>query len=119
MTTPDLDPVNLEYIEIAARECLVFVENLDFDEFFNDRKTRAATVWQISVMGEAANRLSEGIQQQAPEIDWRGMIDMRNRLIHQFNEIDYTIVWEAVQEDLRPLIASVRRLQDNLYSGLS
>lgn len=117
MTTPDLDPVNLEYIEIAALECLDFVENLDFDQFFNDRKTRAATVWQISIMGEAANRLPKGIQQQAPEIDWRRMIDTRNRLVHQFHEIDYTIVWRAVQEDLRPLIAAVRRLRDNLSSG--
>ena len=114
MTTPNVDPVNLTYIEVAAQECLEFVGNLSFDQFINDRRTRAATVWQICVLGEAANRLSDSIKGQAPEIDWRRMVDMRNILIHQFQEIDYVIVWRAVHEGLLPLIAAVRRLRDNL-----
>lgn len=113
MTTPNLDSANLTYIEVAAQECLEFVGNLSFDQFINDRRTRAATVWQICVLGEAANRLSGGIQGQAPEVDWRRMVNMRNILIHQFQEIDYAIVWRSVQEDLRPLIAAVRRLRDS------
>ena len=119
MTTPKSDYDFLNYIEVAAEECLEFVGNLSFGEFLDDTKTRAAAVWQICVTGEAANRIEQGIQQQAPEVAWRRMADMRNVLIHQFYEIDYGIVWRAVQEDLRPLIASIRRLRDNQNSGLS
>ena len=110
MTTLNQDSINLAYIEAAAQECLEFIGNLSFAQFFNDRKTRAATVWQICVIGEAANRLSEDIRQQAPEADWRNLIDMRNILIHGFHRIDYGIVWRVAQEELPPLITSVRRL---------
>jgi uncharacterized protein with HEPN domain len=114
VTTPGLDSINLTYIEVAALECLEFMGDLSFDQFLNDRKTRAAIVWQICVIGEAANRLSENIRQQTSEIDWRRMIDMRNILIHGFNRIDYTIVWHAAQEELPPLVDSIKRLLEDL-----
>ncbi len=116
MTTPSLDSINLTYIEVATLECPEFMGNLSFDQFLNDRKTRAAIVWQICVIGEAANRLSEDIRQQASEINWRRMIDMRNIPIHGFNRIDYTIVWHVVQEELPLLLGSIRRLLDDLTS---
>ena len=118
MTTNESDHDYLSYIEVAAGECLEFVGNTSFGEFLNDRKTRAAAVWQICVIGEVANRIEPDIQQQAPEVNWRRMTDMRNVLIHKFHEIDYEIVWQTVQEHLPPLIASIRRLRDNLNSGL-
>ena len=118
MTTPNFDFINLTRVEAAAQQCLEFVENLSFEQFFNDLKTRAATLWQICVIGEAANRLSENILQQAPEIDWRQLIDMRNVLIHQFHRIDYTIVWDVTQEHLPLLIISVRRLLNGLGNDL-
>ena len=114
MTTPNFDSAYLTYIETAVQECLEFVANLSFDQFFDNRKTRAATVWQICVIGEAANRLSENILQLAPEINWRQLIDMRNILIHQFHNIDYTIVWRVVRDHLPLLITTVHRLRDGL-----
>ena len=119
MTTPKSGYDFLNYIEVAAEECLDFAGNLSFGDFLNDRKTRAALVWQICIIGEAANQIEQGIQQQAPEVAWRRMTDMRNMLIHQFHEIDYEIVWRVVQEDLRPLIVSIRRLRYVLGAGLS
>ena len=117
MTTPSFNPSNLDYIESAAQDCLEFVANLDFAQFVADRKTRAAAVWQICVIGEAANRIPEGIRQMAPEVDWRRMTSMRNVLIHEFHKIEYDIVWDVTQKDLLPLIAAIRRLRDNLNSG--
>ena len=87
---------------------------MSFDEFLEDRKTRAAVVWQICVIGEAANQVDSSILKRAPETDWRRMTNMRNLLIHEFHNIDYDIVWRTVQERLRPLIASIRRLRDGL-----
>lgn len=73
MTTSGVNFLYLTYIEAAAQECLEFTENLSFGEFFDERKTRAAVVWQICVIGEAANQIDNSIRQQAPEIDWRRM----------------------------------------------
>ena len=114
MTPPDYESTQLTYIEAAALECLDFVGNLSVGEFFNDRKTQAAVVWQLCVIGEAANRLHADTRRQALEIDWRGIIGIRNILIHEFQDIDYTIVWRVAHEELHPLIASARRVINSL-----
>lgn len=110
MTTFRSDSFYLNEIEAAARECLEFAGNLGFGDFVNDRKTRAAVIWQICVIGEAANQTSLTTRQQAPEIPWRPMIDMRNKLIHDYYEIKDEEVWRVVHEDLPSLIASIGRL---------
>lgn len=114
MTTPGFDPADLDYIETAAQDCLEFVANLSFEQFVAERKTRVAAVWQICVIGEAANRIPVDIQRLAPEINWRQMIGMRNMLIHEFHNIEYAIVWDVSQQDLLPLIASIRHLRARL-----
>ena len=91
--------------------------NLSFDDFLQDRKTQAAVVWQICVMGEAANRLDESIRQQATEVNWRKMVDMRNRLIHEHYRISYAVVWDVVSNELPPLITSVSRLRNGPSTG--
>lgn len=114
MTTPGFDPADLDHIETAAQDCLEFVANLSFEQIIADRKTRAAAVWQICVIGEAANRIPADVWRLAPEIDWRQMIGMRNMLIHEFHKIEYSIVWDVSQKDLLPLIASIRHLRERL-----
>lgn len=117
MTTPSPDLSPLNHIESAALECLEFVANLSFDDFLRDRKTQAAVVWQICVIGEAVSRVDESVRRQAPGIDWRGMTGMRNILIHQYDNINYNLVWRTVSERLPPLITSVRRLRDGPGAG--
>ena len=114
MTTPRLDFSPLLHIEAAAQECLAFAANLDFADFLGDRKTQAAVVWQICVIGEAANRVDESIRRQAQDVDWRKMVGMRNILIHQYDRINYNLVWRTVSDELPPLITSVRGLLNDL-----
>ena len=114
MTSLSFDPANLDYIERAAQDCLEFVENLDFAQFIADRKTQAAAVWQICVIGEAANRIPHVVRRRAPEVNWHQMVGMRNLLIHEFHKIEYGIVWDVAQHQLPTLITSIRRLRDEL-----
>lgn len=114
-TSPDFSP--LSHIESAALECLEFVANLSLADFLRDRKTQAAVVWQICVIGEAVGRVDERVRGQAPEVEWRNMVGMRNILIHQYDEINYNLVWRTVSDKLPPLIASIRRLRDGTGAG--
>ena len=87
---------------------------MGFVDFLDDRKTRAAVAWQLCIIGEAANRVDESIQRQAPEINWRKMVGMRNILIHQYDRIDYALVWSTVNNELPPLITSISHLLNDL-----
>jgi uncharacterized protein with HEPN domain len=108
---------NSEYpkdIEIAATEAIEFVEGMDSGDFTGDRKTIAAVVQKITVIGEAAYVIPGDIRRLAPEIQWQDMIDMRNKLVHDYYEIRTETVWLTVQDDLPPLISSIRRLLADL-----
>ena len=100
----------------ACDECFTFVEGMTFEEFDRDRKTKLAVEREIEIIGEAANNIPEHIQQSAPEIPWHRIIGMRNRLAHAFFNVNYGIVWTAVQEELPPLRQSIQRLL-NEYRG--
>ncbi len=67
-------------------------------------------MWQLCVIGEAANQISSTLRQQTPEIAWRPMINMRNKLILDYYGIKDEEIWRVAQQDLPPLIASVRHL---------
>jgi uncharacterized protein with HEPN domain len=59
----------------------------------------------LEVLGEAASKLSEEVRLRFPGISFAKMISMRNRLIHEYFDVDLDIVWTAVSEDLPPLLA--------------
>jgi uncharacterized protein with HEPN domain len=94
----------------AARLLQTFVAGIDWNSFENDLMRRAAVMRQLEIMGEAARRLSEETRLEIPEIPWRQIISMRNRLIHGYDDVDLVIVWETIQNDLPPLIAQLEKV---------
>jgi len=87
----------------AVDAILEFTNNLGFEEFLSDRKTRDATYRNIEVMGEAVNRLSQDFMIVHPEIPWNKMIASRNALIHGYDQIDDKIVWNIATHILPEL----------------
>ena len=90
----------------------MFVEGFEFAEFLLDRKTNQATIREIGIIGEASNQIPASIRLQTPDIPWGRIVGMRNRLVHQYFDVDYELVWLTIQEDLQPLITSIRRVLD-------
>ena len=74
------------------------------EAFELDVLTQDATSWCLIVVGEAANRMSAEAKALAPNVPWRQVIDMRNRMIHQYHRLRLDIVWDTVRNDLAPLI---------------
>jgi len=70
------------------------------DTFVKDDKTVDSVVCNLEIIGEAANRLSESFKTQHPEIEWRKIIGLRHRIVHDYFNIDGEIVWEIIQKDL-------------------
>ena len=86
----------LEHILDEARYLLDESRGLERDSFLGDRTLKRAFVRSIEVMGEAVKQLPDSIRQQYPDVDWRGIAGMRDRLIHFYHGVDYETVWDAV-----------------------
>jgi uncharacterized protein with HEPN domain len=71
------------------------ISNMDFDSFVRDETLKRAFVRSIEVIGEASKKLPEDIKAMQPDIEWRKVSGIRDRLIHDYFGIDYTIVWDV------------------------
>ena len=71
-------------------------------------------IYNIQVLGEAANNVSEGMCAKHPEVDFKGWASMRHRLVHDYANIDLNIVWNAVCDDLPKLERALKPIVDAL-----
>jgi len=74
-----------------------YILDLNLSSFLSDEKTQDAVARNFEIIGKAASRLSDGFRNANPHINWRILKDFRNKLIHVYEIIDYTIVWSAVK----------------------
>jgi uncharacterized protein with HEPN domain len=83
----------IEDIIESGNKILEYTRDLTFDEFANDAKTIDAVIRNFEIIGEAANRLPENFKELHSEIDWYRLRGFRNRIVHHYFGIDYSIVW--------------------------
>jgi uncharacterized protein with HEPN domain len=85
-----------------------YVQGLSYDEFAQDPKTLDAVFRNLEIIGEAARRVPETIQEQYPEVPWAPIVALRNRLAHGYFAIDEAIIWDIVRNDLPVLEAHLK-----------
>ena len=95
---------------LAAREARGFVLLADIEEFRANRMIQLAVLKAVEIVGEAASRVSDAFTSEHPDIPWRSIIGMRNRLVHDYAGIDLDRVWETVHNDIPELIGQLERL---------
>ena len=94
----------------AARLALEFTQGMDRTAFLRDAKTQSAVLHQLLLLGEAVKRLSEAFREQHPQIPWRMIAGMRDKLIHEYDEVDFQGVWRTLTSDLPELIQTIQPL---------
>lgn len=87
-----------------------YVRDMAWEDFLDDRKTQDAVVRNLEILGEAANALPGEICQKCPDVDWRGVIGMRNRLVHEYFDTSPSILWQVITVELSALRQQLRDL---------
>ena len=100
----------VEDIIESANKILEYTSNLSFQEFTRDSKTIDAVIRNFEIIGEAANRLPEDFKDIHSKIDWHRIRGFRNRIVHDYFGIDYSIVWEIKESFLPNLIKTLKSL---------
>ena len=101
-------------ISEACEKILRFTDNMSYSEFTADDKTSDAVIRNLEVIGEAANHLSDSFISSHPEIGWSRAIAVRNRVIHEYFGVDYSILWNIIKNYLPDFYQSVMRLLTEL-----
>jgi uncharacterized protein with HEPN domain len=106
------DLIRVQHMIDASTELLSFIENKKRNDLDNDRMLVLSVIKEIEIIGEAANKVSNELKEQFPDIPWSEIINMRNRLIHTYFDIDTEIVWSSITQDVPQLLTMLRILID-------
>lgn len=96
----------LEAMESIER----FVEGMEFESFQSDDKTTSAVIRKFEIIGEAARNIPDEIKRQHPQVPWKEMAGMRDRLIHAYFGVDDNLVWTTIKNRIpepKPLVRDV------------
>jgi len=94
----------------SCSKILSYTEGISFEDFIQDNKTLDAVIRNFEIIGEAANRLPHEFKDLHSDIDWHKMRGLRNRVVHHYFGIDYTIVWEIVTAYIPPLLSKLKSI---------
>ena len=89
---------------------LTQISNTDFDSFLKDATLKRAFVRSLEIIGEASKKLPEDVKAMQTDIEWRKVTGMRDRLIHNYFGVDYTIVWDVATTKLPDLRGKLQAL---------
>ena len=99
-------------IKIACDRIQHFIDGMDFDTFSKDFMCQDAVIRRIEIIGEASTKIDSSFQEDHSDIPWHLMRGMRNRLIHDYNEIDIDLVWQTIQNDIPDLKKKIEDILD-------
>jgi uncharacterized protein with HEPN domain len=107
----------LDHMVRAASDACNFVDGVSQEDFLDDKRTQQAVIMSLIIIGEAATKVmdnNELFTQQHPEIPWRSMRGMRNRIAHGYFDINLDVVWATVQTALPELLIQLHALRHDV-----
>lgn len=108
------DEIRLNHMLDAALEAISFFGDLRQESLEHNRLVSQAIVRSIEIVGEAAAQLTREFKDRHSDIPWAQIIGMRNRIVHAYFDIDYTLIESTVKYDFPILIHQLRKIIQNI-----
>ncbi len=96
----------------AAEDIESFTAGMSFEEFVDDDKTISAVLYKFAIMGEATKMLPDQVRAQHPDIPWRSIAGLRDKVIHGYIGVDYELLWETIELKLPVVIKGLHTILD-------
>lgn len=94
-----------------------FIRGMDYDDFLEDVKTQYAVVRALEMIGEAVKNISNESKERHPEIPWKSIAGMRDKLIHAYFGVDLEVVWLTVKKDVPKIKPIFEKLLNEVEGG--
>jgi uncharacterized protein with HEPN domain len=108
------DSVYLRHILDAVSRIEEYTKEIEYKNFMENHLVQDGVIRQIEIIGEATKRLSDKTRDNYPDVPWKDMTGMRDKLIHDYLGVDIDAVWDTVKEDI-PILKN--KLKDLLEKG--
>ena len=109
----------LEYLRHILEEThFILSQSSDLEkcDFINNPTLKRAFVRSIEIIGEAVKQIPDDMRSKYPEIEWRALAGMRDRLVHAYFGVDYDIVWDVVKNKIPILDADIKSILEQDFS---
>lgn len=104
------DRIRLLHMVEASQAAMRFVAGRQRADLQTDQMLLFAVIRAIEVLGEASNKVSEEVRAANPNIPWKAIVGMRNRLIHAYFDVDTDMVWETLQLEIPAVLIDLEML---------
>jgi uncharacterized protein with HEPN domain len=108
------DQIRFQHMLDAAEAAVSHLSNSYRDDLDHNRLLLNGIVRELEILGEAASQVTQNVREQYPQLPWREMIGLRNRLIHAYFDVNNSAIWLVVKESLPPLIVQVKQILKTL-----
>jgi len=94
-------------ILLNAEDAITFVEGAAFEDLVTNSMMRKAVLHSLAILGEAAGRIDRAAEIEIPDLPWRRMKNLRNAIVHDYEGVNLSIIWEIVTVELPPVVAAL------------
>ena len=108
------DRVLVQKIIVYVDDVHQYSKGLSEESFLQDKKTVSACAFAVSQIGELSKELSGELQNAATTIPWKAIKGMRNRIVHNYESVDPTVLWGTVMKSLPELRSQLTELLESL-----
>ena len=106
------DATRIEHMHDAIARIAVLMGTLEKEDFLADEMRCEALAHRLTLLGEAANKISRAFKAAHPEIDWRRTVEFRNDIVHDYSEMSYEEMWQRAETDVVKLGKAIKPLYD-------